>query len=168
MNKEQNLTMKEAGAVRGKMTVCRAYYPYKLRGLHDHAHSFPDVLAAAVRSGGRLEPEEAERWYAPWMLEHLRRVQEDRELRCRLVPWACKLGVSDKLLERCGLGQPEIPCTAGGQQVRCREIDDVCGLADRFPYDFRLEEPVLCSEEQRSCIEAVRQHRMTALAEKAN
>ena len=165
MNKEQKLAMEEAGAVCGKMTACRAYYPYKLRGLHDHAYNFPEVLAAAVRSGGRLEPEDADRWYAPWMLEHLQRVREDRELRCRLVPWACKLGVSDKLLERCGLGQPEIPCAAGGQQVRCRKMDDVYGLAARFPNDFRLEEPDLCSEEQRSCIEALRRRRMAAQAD---
>lgn len=164
MNKEQKLAMEETNAVHGRTTARREYYPYKLRGLHDHAHDFSDVLAAAVRSGGRLEPEDADRWYAPWMLEHLRRVREDRELRCRLVPWACKLGVSDKLLERCGLGRPEIPCTAGGQRVRCREIGDVYGLAARFPNDFHLEAPGLCSREQRSCIEAVRRYQMAALA----
>ena len=165
MNNEQNLTLEETGTFFGRIDACREYYPYKLRGVHGHEHSFTEVLAAAVRSGGRLEPEGAEHWYAPWMLEHLRRVREDRELRCRLVPWACKLSVWDKLPERCGLGQPEIPCTAGGHRVCCRKMGDVYGLAARFPNDFRLEAPGLCSEAQKSRIKALRRNRMAAQAD---
>lgn len=140
------------------------YYPYKLRGEHDHDHNFLDVLAAVVRSSGRVEAEEKDRWYAPWMLEQLERVAGDRELRRLLHPWASRPGASDDLLEQAGLGQPEIPCIAGGQRVCCRDMDEVYGLAAQYPRDFRLEDPGLCSEEQRNCIEAVRQYQLAALA----
>lgn len=145
------------------------YYPYKLRGEHDHDHNFLDVLAAAVRSGGQVKAEEADRWYAPWMLEQLKRVNEDRRLRCRLYPWARYLeAASERLLKQCGLGQPKIPCTAGGQRVCCRDMDEVYGLAAQYPGDFRLEDPQLCSREQRTCIEAIRQYQLAALAGEAD
>ena len=144
------------------------YYPYKVRGAHDHDHCFLDVLAAAVCSGGRVEAEEADRWYAPWMLEQLKRVAEDRNMRCRLYPWASRMEVSDRVLQKYGMGQPEIPCFAGGKRVCCREMDEVYGLAALYPQDFRLERAELCSREQRACIEAVRQYQLAALAGEAD
>lgn len=140
------------------------YYPYRVEGEHDHEHDFFSVLAQAVRSGGQVEAETESGCYAPWMLQYMDRVSRDPTLRRRLHRWAEKPWKGRWRLARAGLPQPIVPCWAGGKRRRCKNEEAVYGMAARYWWDFRLEEPELLSPHQRENVAAIVEYQRAAQA----
>lgn len=138
------------------------YYPYRVRGEHDHEHDFFSVLAQAVQSDGQVEPETEGGWYAPWMLEYLDRVNRDPALRRRLRRWAEKPWKGRWRLRQVGLSQPVIPCYGGGKDRRCKNEEAVYALSARYWRDFRLEEPERLSPQQKENVAAILEYQRAA------
>ncbi len=151
------------------------YYPYRVNGEHDHDHSFLTVMRRAIETG-TVEPEKTEEYYAPWMVDTLRRTRERPDLRSEAMEWArdplsYEGEYSPDKYWNLSAVCPELTLMVyelriAGEKVLVQSVEEVYELAASIP-DVLEYDPEEYSRQQIENIEAILDYQRAALAGEA-
>ncbi len=144
------------------------YYPYSVHGVHDHEHSFDEVLNITIWSNDPLIPEEQEKYYTPEMLALLEEINRSEILRTEL-RFCGEIAdeMSGVFEEHCPpLSYPICYVACSGEMTTlARDIEYVYQLAAQYPRQFEIPDEYtrLYSVKQRENLEQIRAYQLAAL-----
>ena len=143
------------------------YYPYSINGVHDHEHSFEEVLNTAIWSDDPLIPEEQEKYYAPRMLELLEKINRSAMLRQDLSLCGGDVDEMSAVLED-WCPQIEYPFAYVSSTETMKllsDIEQVYQLAAKYPQEFKIrdEHLELYSAHQMENLNLIRAYQLAAL-----